>query len=195
MSQKSKCKLVIFSDMHYAPEIPINNGSIIDRKLIQYSIPLLEQLIGKINNEIKPDLVINLGDLIEDFNDHDKDIINLKFIWNYLQKINMLFYSIPGNHDLRSMSSRTEVEEIMGYEHSTFSIDILGYHFIFLGLEVNTELGVQNGGIFKTQFISKEDIEWLTKDLQNNSLPTLDQRNSRRWNKLLCCRFINRRYK
>lgn len=26
-------KMVIFSDLHYAPEKPINNGSIIERKL------------------------------------------------------------------------------------------------------------------------------------------------------------------
>ena len=29
-----KKKIVIFSDLHYAPEKPIKNGSIIERKLI-----------------------------------------------------------------------------------------------------------------------------------------------------------------
>ena len=171
--QESKCKLVIFSDIHYAPERPINNGSIIDRKLMEYAVPLLEQLTDKINNDIKPDIAINLGDLVEDFNDHDKDIINLKFIWKMLKNIRVPFYSLAGNHDLRSMSSRTEVEQIMGYEHSTFSIDMLGYHFIFLGLDVNEALGVEFGGIFKTQFISKEDIEWLKNDLEKNNLPSI----------------------
>lgn len=118
--QETKCKLVVFSDIHYAPERPVNNGSIIDRKLTECAIPVLEKLIYEINNEIKPDVAINLGDLIEDFNDHDKDIINLNFIWNLLKRIEAPFYSIIGNHDLRSMSSRTEVEQIMGYEHSTF---------------------------------------------------------------------------
>lgn len=33
MAQESKCKLVVFSDIHYAPEKTVNNGSIIDRKL------------------------------------------------------------------------------------------------------------------------------------------------------------------
>jgi len=159
--QESKCRLVIFSDIHYAPEKPINNGSIIDRKLMEYAVPLLEQLTDKINNDIKPDIAINLGDLVEDFNDHDKDIINLNFIWEMLKNIKVPFYSLAGNHDLRSMSSRTEVEQIMGYEHSTFSVNILGYHFVFLGLDVNETLGVEFGGIFKTQFISKEDLEWL----------------------------------
>ncbi len=150
MLQESKCKLVIFSDIHYAPERPVKNGSIIKRKLVEYAVPLLEQLTNKINNDIKPDVAINLGDLVEDFNDHDKDIINLKFIWNMLKKIKVPFYSAIGNHDLRSMSSRIEVEQIIGYEHSTFSVDIKGYHFVFLGLEVNESLGVESGGILKT---------------------------------------------
>lgn len=168
-----KCKMVIFSDLHYAPEIPVNNGSIIEMKLIQYSLPILEKLTNEINDNIKPDLVLNLGDLVEDFNDHDKDIINLKYIWKELRKINTPFYSLIGNHDLRSMSSREEVENIMEYEHSTFSFDKNGIHFVLLGTDVNNEIGNESGGIFKTQFISNEDIEWLKKDLEENKLPVM----------------------
>ena len=32
--------------------------------------------------------------------------------------------AIAGNHDLRSMDSREEVERVMGYNHSTFSVDV-----------------------------------------------------------------------
>lgn len=52
-----KNKIVFFSDLHYAPEKPINNGSIIERKLMEYAEPLLQKLIDKINNEIRPDLL------------------------------------------------------------------------------------------------------------------------------------------
>lgn len=173
MKEELKLKLVVFSDIHYAPEKPINNGSIIDRKLMEYAVPLINKLTDKINNEIKPDIVINLGDLVEDFNDHDKDIINLNFIWNMLKNINVPFYSVAGNHDLRSMSCREEVEQIMGYKHSTFSLDVNGYHLVFLGLNVNTELGTTSGGILKTQFICNEDLNWLKNDLSNNKLPSL----------------------
>ncbi|OGO87803.1 MAG: hypothetical protein A2Y24_05880 [Clostridiales bacterium GWE2_32_10] len=173
MEIEKKCKLVIFSDIHYAPEPPINNGSKIDRKLMQYAEPLLNKLIDEINNSIHPDVVINLGDLVEDFNDHDKDIINLNFIWDILKKIKKPFYSLAGNHDLRSMQCREEVEQIMGYEHSTFSINSNGYHLVFLGLHVNTQAGTAEGGILKTQFISNEDLEWLKKDLKQNNLPCI----------------------
>lgn len=169
----AKKRIVIFSDLHYAPEKPINNGSKIERKLMEYAEPLLEKIIYEINENIKPMLVLNLGDLVEDFNDHDKDIINLKYIWEKFQKINVPFYSCIGNHDLRSMESRSEVEEIMGYNHSTFSFNIEGIHVVILGTFVNNDIGTAEGGIFKTQFISTEDLEWLKKDLQNNELPSI----------------------
>lgn len=166
-------KLVVFSDIHYAPEPPINNGSIIDRKLTQYSIPILKKLIDTINHSIKPDVAVNLGDLIEDFKDHDKDIVNLNYIWNILKQIETPFYSTIGNHDLRSMQSRKEVEQIMGYQNSTFSVDIKGYHLIFLSLTINTQIGTEEGGIQKTRVVSQEDLEWLRNDLKQNNLPCL----------------------
>ena len=166
-------KFVVFSDLHYAPVRPVNNGSRIERKLTEYSLPILNRLIEKINNDIKPDLVINCGDLVEDFNDKEQDIINLQFIWNKLQKINADFYSVAGNHDLRSMDSREEVEKIMGYKHSTFSFDKEGYHFVLLGLDVKNITNREEGGIFKTQFISNADLLWLKDDLKKNKKPCL----------------------
>lgn len=155
------------------PEKPVNNGSKIERKLMQYAIPLLSKLTDEINNNIKPDIVLNLGDLVEDFNNHDEDIKNLKYIWEEFKNIEPTFYSLIGNHDLRSMSSRNEVENIRGYNHSTFSFDKCGFHFICLGTFVNNEIGTAEGGIFKTQFISDEDMEWLKNDLRQNDKSTL----------------------
>ncbi|MCI8444111.1 MAG: hypothetical protein HFJ37_02915 [Clostridia bacterium] len=90
-----------------------------------------------------------------------------------LQEKIILLYSAIGNHDLRSMSSRREVEGIMGYEHSTYSIDICGIHLVFLGTYVNHEIGNGAGGILKTQFISTEDMKWLENDLKRNKFPVL----------------------
>lgn len=162
------CKLIIFSDLHYRDEKPINN-----RKLTEYAIPILYKLADKINNEFKPDICINLGDLIEDTANHDKDIENLKYIWKQFNIIKVPFYSVAGNHDLRMMNSRKEVEEIMGYEHSTFSFNHKGYHFILLGNDVKSDINIERGGLFRAQYISEEDLKWLENDLNNNMLPTL----------------------
>lgn len=166
-------KIVIFSDLHYAPERPINNGSKIERKLVEYAEPLIKELTNKINSEIKPDLVISLGDLIEDFKDHDKDITNFNYIWNELKSIKPKFYSCVGNHELRSMISRNEIEQIMGYKHSTFSVNIEGIHIIILGTDVNNNFSTNTGGILKTRFISDEDMNWIREDLKRNNLPVI----------------------
>ena len=168
-----KRKIVLFSDLHYAPELPVNNGSRIDRKLVWFAIPMLEKITNIIDNEVKPDVAIYLGDFVEDFNDHDKDIINLKYIWREFKKIKTPLYACVGNHDLRSMSSRREVEEILEYDHSTYSFDISGLHIVMLGTYVNNEIGNEEGGIYKTQFISDEDMEWLKDDLKKNNLPCI----------------------
>ena len=168
-----KFKIVVFSDLHYAPELPVNNGSKIDRKLIPFAEAILEKITEEINEKIKPEIVINLGDSVEDFNDKEKDLINLKYIWEKYKKINSNFVSCVGNHDLRSMDTREEVEKIFEYEHSTFSLDYKGLHIIVLGTYVNNEIGTAEGGIYKTQFVSNEDLEWLKKDLEQNCLPTI----------------------
>lgn len=169
----NKCKIVLFSDLHYAPEIPVNNGSEIGRKLIKQSLPIFEKLLYKINNEIKPDIVFNLGDLIEDYNDKEEDKKNYAFILNKLKNLTCPFYSATGNHDLRSMDSREELEQLMGYEHSTFSLDFMGYHFIVLGLELDNSQSHSYGGILKAHRVSKEDLDWLKNDLENNDKPCL----------------------
>lgn len=170
---QNKLKLLIFSDLHYAPTRPINNGSRIDRKLTDLAVPLLDKLIEKSNTDIKPDVVLNLGDLVEDFNDKAMDLENIEYIFDKFGGFDAAFYTLAGNHDLRSMDSRVEVEQIMGYSHSTFSVDIGGYHFVFLGLNVDSSGSHAEGGIYKTQFISQKDLEWLKEDIASNTLPTI----------------------
>ncbi|MBR3134296.1 MAG: metallophosphoesterase [Clostridia bacterium] len=161
-------KLVVFSDVHYLDRK--YHGT---RKLTDYCLPLLDELIDRINNEIKPDVCICLGDIIQDTLNHDDDIKNMKFIWKKLNEIEVPFYTCIGNHDLKMMKSRKEVEEILGYDNANFSVDIEGYHLILLSTEVRNELGHEHGGIFKTQFMSEKDIEWLEKDVKKTSKPTI----------------------
>lgn len=142
------------------------------RKLTQFSIPIIDKLIEKIN-EYKPDMCVCLGDLIEDTFNHDKDIINFTYIWNKLKNINVPFYSVLGNHDLRTMNSRSELEEIMKVPNATFSFDLKGYHFIILTSNIREDLGGDDGGIYKAQCVLEEEIKWLKEDLSKNKLPCI----------------------
>lgn len=167
-----KCNLIIFSDIHYLDERPEKLTFRLNRKLTQYSIEILNKLISKINRS-KPDLAICLGDLIEDKFNHDIDIENYKYVWNKLGDIQVPFYSVIGNHDLRTMNSRKELEEIMEYENATFSFDLNKYHFIILSTDIREDLGGDDGGVYKAHCISEKDIKWLKNDLENNELPCI----------------------
>lgn len=166
----SRCKLIIFSDIHYLDKRPEKLDFNLSRKLTQYSTKIVDKLIEKINKS-KPNLSICLGDLIEDTFNHDKDIENFTYIWNKLKNIQVPFYSVIGNHDLRTMNSRKELENIMGYKNATFSFNLNDYHFIILTTNIREDLGENDGGIYKAQCMSKEEINWLKKDLSNNKLP------------------------
>lgn len=168
----SKCKLIIFSDIHYLDKRPKELDFNLTRKLTQYSEEIIEKLIDKINEEA-PDVSICLGDLIEDTFNHDKDIINYTYIWNKLKNIQTPFYSVIGNHDLRTMNSRKELEEIMKYEKATFSFDLNNYHFIILTTDIREDLGGDDGGIYKAQCMSGKEINWLKEDLVKNKLPCI----------------------
>lgn len=166
----SNCKLIIFSDIHYLDERPEELTFRLNRKLTQYSVEIVDKLINKINKE-KPDVSICLGDLIEDKFNHDKDKENYTYIWNKLKNIQVPFYSVIGNHDLRTMNSRRELEEIMGYKNATFSFDLKGYHFIILTTDIREDLGGDDGGVYKAQCMSEREINWLKEDLDKNKLP------------------------
>ena len=168
----NKCRLIIFSDIHYLDKRPEKLDFNLSRKLTQYSVEVIDKLINKINED-KPDVSICLGDLIEDTFNHDIDIINYTYIWNKLKNIQVPFYSVMGNHDLRTMNSRKELEEIMGYKNATFSFDLKGYHFIILTTDIREDLGEDDGGIYKAQCMSEKEIAWLKEDLEKNRLPCI----------------------
>lgn len=166
----SKCKLVVFSDIHYLDKGPEKLDFNLTRKLTQYSIEIIENLIDRINGE-RPDVSICLGDLIEDTFNHDRDIANYIYIWNKLKNIQVPFYSVIGNHDLRTMNSRKELEGIMKYDNATFSFDLKDYHFVILATDIREDLGGDDGGIYKAQCMSEKEINWLKEDLAKNKLP------------------------
>lgn len=156
----SQLKLCIFSDLHYIdkkPEWKIN------RKLVEYSDPLTDKIIEKVNNEIKPDICVNLGDMIQATKNKERDLENLKHVWEKLKGFNIPFYTLIGNHELKSVENNKEIMEILGYENATYGIDINGYHMLFIGTDINNE-----DEQYRTQYISKKDLKWIDEDLERN---------------------------
>lgn len=104
----------IISDTHIGPlDRGFNKG--VQRKLSNLSEKLLQEYINQMNNVVKPDFVVNLGDIIEDISDKNIDITNYKNGIKMLQKLSMPIYHVIGNHDLRTLTEQ-DIENILGYD-------------------------------------------------------------------------------
>ena len=165
-------KAIVFADLHYYGgdlDTAIFNKR---QKLVSYSLPFFDKICERAES-FCADACINLGDSIQDSQDHDTDLSALDFIFAKFKEMSCPCYSILGNHDLKMMNSRKEAEAVTGYERSTYSLDLCGYHLVFLTTEVKAELGTLRGGCYKTQTMSQGEIEWLCRDLEKNTLPTI----------------------
>ncbi len=149
-------KFVIISDIHIGKEKE-HKGVI--RKMSRHSLPFLDEFITRINNEIKPPFVINLGDVINDIT-HDIDVDNLKIAFDSFKKLNCPIYNLVGNHEQKTISVE-ELEILFNHKPLYYSFDQGDYHFIALFSER------------KELLIDDSQKNWLSEDLNNTSKKTL----------------------
>lgn len=153
-------KLCIFSDIHYTNE-EVNWK--VKRKLVEYADSLTDKMIYEINNKINPDIVVHLGDMIQASKDIEINKNNIVHILNKFKNIKVPYYTLIGNHELKSVDSNKEIINLIGYENATFFKDVGEYHLVFLGTDINEE-----DEKYRTQYISLKDMELLEKDLEKN---------------------------
>lgn len=163
-------KILVFADLHYYGGDVKNFNS--ERKLVEFAVPILNELIQTAQRE-QVCAVVNLGDIIQDAGNKESDIKSLEYMFGCLKEFKCPCYSVLGNHDLKMMDSLKDVEPIMGCDSSRYSVDIGGFHLVFLTTDVMPELGTARGGSYKTQNLSQQGLEWLKNDLENNNLPSL----------------------
>ena len=97
-------RIVVFSDPHVmAPELLVSEGEAWtnyisgQRKMVDYSQALFDEMVAKIKDEIKPDLVLITGDLTKDGEQLSHKYVISKL--DELRKVGIPTLVIPGNHD------------------------------------------------------------------------------------------------
>ncbi len=163
-------KILVFADLHYFGGE--RKGFNAKRKLVEYAEPMIEEF-KRISAHENVSLVINLGDIIQDTNDKLLDLLCLSMMFKKLKEFPCPVYSVLGNHDLKMADSIEEVESLIEQNRASFSVDIDGYHLVFLSPELHPEFGTKRGGSYKTQYIGKNTLRWLEADLANTHLPVL----------------------
>ena len=127
----------------------------------------------EVNETIRPDFVVNLGDLIQDYGDYDEDVATLKDFWVKFRGFEVPVFTCVGNHDLRTTKDRAAVAAALEYERTTYSVDVAGIHLVVLGTDVDYNAVDERGTKYEKHWISQSDLDWLAEDLAETELPVI----------------------
>jgi hypothetical protein len=106
---------------------------------------------------LKPDFIINVGDLIEGYLD-DPDSIQAEWdeVLSVLDGTGIPYYLVPGNHDIWDDQSEEIYRERVGEPYVSF--DHENTHFVIL----------DNSRLNSWDDIDEEQLNWLESDLDRN---------------------------
>ena len=152
-------KFAIISDIHIGQEEEFKG---VIQKMSRHSLPFLNEFIKKMNSEIKPEFVVNLGDAINDI-DRETDIKNLQLALTTLNKLTCPVYNLVGNHKQRKIELE-ELERIVDHKPLYYSFDTNDYHLVVLFSDDYDKKG---------PIISGNQKRWLQKDLGNTAKQTI----------------------
>jgi Icc protein len=147
-------KIALIADIHH--------GNDIGTKLGSAALVLMQPFVDWVN-AIRPDLVVELGDRINDV-DKDADLKWTQDVAHVFTAVQPPCVHILGNHDANQLA-RAESEEAMQTTFAPHSRDVQGYHLVFW----NSAVQVEQGGFH----LAPADLDWLQTDLVATDLPTL----------------------
>lgn len=162
-------KFAILNDMHIGP---LDSGFAkgVQRKLIHRSEELIKSFVKDMNNNVKPEFVVVLGDLIEDVNNKEIDLESFKKAANLLKPLTMPYHVLVGNHDVRTISQQ-EIARLFNYDKMYYSFDSDDFHLVALSFEMTGEHTTDLTDIRAE--VPVKQIDWLKKDLASSDKPTI----------------------
>lgn len=162
-------RLAFVTDVHFGPAATFN-GKL--RKLTHHAGPLTEEFAKRMRDHDEPDLVVNLGDVLED-QDGATDRRNYETFAATLDSIGKPVVHVAGNHDTVFLSDddllsiwnarpRPDFEE--GPEVLSYSLDLDPLHIAVLRSVERKDQDVR---------LPEAQLQWLEADLARSSRPAL----------------------
>jgi predicted phosphodiesterase len=153
-------KIGFVTDIHIGPEA-FHEGKL--RKLTHHATKLLRDVVARMNTEIRPDLLVNLGDDVED-ESHDADLARYLECQSILREANAEIVNVAGNHDsiYLARDELTRAWQRDGNLH--YAIDRGGFHIVVLHTIERKDVDVR---------IPHAQLEWLEADLAATNLPVI----------------------
>lgn len=148
------------TDLHFGP-LAYHEGKL--RKLTHHAAELTRQVVGAMNEVFHPDLLVNLGDDIED-ESRDADLARYEQCQGILRTAKAELINVAGNHDTVHLN-RDDMTRLWGREGTLFySLERGGFHLAILHTMERKDRDVQ---------IPEAQLEWLRNDLAHSALPVV----------------------
>jgi 3',5'-cyclic-AMP phosphodiesterase len=149
----------IVSDLHFGPE-GRHEGKL--RKLTAHADALTRAFVREMNEVVKPDLVVNLGDDIDD-ESREKDMERYAACQAILRTAAAPLVNVAGNHDLVHMN-RADIGGMWGRSGPLYySLDAGGWHFVVLHT-------IEAGPLIH---VPETQLAWLRADLAATTRPVV----------------------
>lgn len=154
--------VALISDLHFGPEASFG-GKL--RKLTTQAPALTRAFVARMNDEVRPALLVNLGDDIEE-ESPAVDLARYVECQAILRGAKAELVNVAGNHDtihlrpadlLATWGKRPD-------EKLYASFDREGYHFVVLHTQERKDVEVR---------VDDEQLRWLEGDLGATTLPTV----------------------
>ena len=162
-------RFAAISDLHFGRAAPYRG---VDRKLTGRAPALTAAFVDDMNQRVRPDFVMVLGDVIEDESPW-ADLDNFTRAADILSGLDMPVRYVFGNHDLVHLT-HDQLLTVSGETAFNSSFDVDGWHLVRLHSTASitpsgrsgTESGLRGD-------IAPEDLEWLDQDLAAAGGPAL----------------------
>lgn len=153
-------KIGFVTDVHFGPKA-FFDGKL--RKLTHHAAELTREVVRAMNEDVRPDLLVNLGDDIED-EGRDADLARYTECQDILRTAQAELVNVAGNHDTIHLT-REDLTRIWRHDGPLFrSFDRQGFHLVVLHTIERKDVDVR---------IPQAQLEWLTEDLRQTTLPTI----------------------
>ena len=152
--------LGIVTDLHFGPEASYG-GKL--RKLTHQASDLARAFVQRMNAEVQPDVVVNLGDDIED-ESREMDLARYGECQAILAGVVAPLVNVAGNHDLIHLNRDDLVHFWRRSGPLYYSMDLRGWHLVVLHTIERQDVEVR---------IPQSQLEWLHADLAATQAPTL----------------------
>jgi len=153
-------RFALITDVHFGPRA-YHEGKL--RKLTEHAGELTQRFVERMNTVEKPELVVNLGDVIED-ESRARDLEQYGEFVRILSGLDARVAHVAGNHDQINLTP-DDLRALWGHTGELYySFDFGGLHFLVLRTDEVKNVAVR---------LPQEQIEFARSDLSATSLPTI----------------------